>query len=170
MIDAAQRVCRALGLIGLVSFDFLLSGGEPNLLEVNPRPGATLDVFDDAEGLLFRAHLAACAGLAGALPAARGCRSAAILYAGKDPITPGDVAWPAWAADRPWPGTGIPAHRPIATVLANDATAEGAELNCHRRLDELAEMLYARTDDREPKNAKIHRSRSERIGPRGQAR
>ena len=170
MIDAAQRVCRALGLIGLVSFDFLLSGGVPHLLEVNPRPGATLDVFDDAEGALFRAHLAACAGQPSPLPAAHGCRAAAILYAGREAITPGAVAWPPWTADRPRPGTRIPPYRPIATVLANDATAEGAERNCHRRLDELAEMLYARTADREPKNAKIHRSRSERLGPGGQAR
>ena len=170
MIDAAQRVCRALGLIGLVSFDFLLSGGIPHLLEVNPRPGATLDVFDDAEGTLFRAHLTACAGHPGPLPATLGCRAAAILYAGREAITPGAVAWPLWTADRPRPGTRTPPYRPIATVLANDATAEGAERNCHRRLDELAEMLYARTADREPKNAKIHRSRSERLGPGGQAR
>ena len=169
MIDAVRGVCRALGLAGLVSFDFLLSGGIPHLLEVNPRPGATLDVFDDAEGALFRAHLAACAGQPGLLPATRGCRAAAILYAGRDAITPG-AAWPPWTADRPRPGTRIPPYRPIATVLANDATAEGAERNCHRRLDELAEMLYARTADREPKNAKIHRSRSERLGPGGQAR
>ena len=49
MRTAVERVCAALGLVGLVAFDFLLAGDTPHLLEVNPRPSATLDVFDDAE-------------------------------------------------------------------------------------------------------------------------
>ena len=46
----SSGVCAALGLVGLVAFDFLLAGRRRlYLLEVNPRPSATLDVFDDAE-------------------------------------------------------------------------------------------------------------------------
>ena len=85
MRNAAEAVCAALGLVGLVAFDFLLVGDAPILIEVNPRPGATLDVFDDAGGALFRAHVDACGGKIAALPApprrARGgdplCRSRA---------------------------------------------------------------------------------------------
>ncbi len=62
MAGAAWALNRAIGLTGLVSFDFLLNGEAPFLLEVNPRPGATLDVFDDAKGSLFAAHVAACLG------------------------------------------------------------------------------------------------------------
>ena len=49
-----------LNLRGLASFDFIVASGTAHLLEINPRPGATLDVFDDAEGALFKAHVAAC--------------------------------------------------------------------------------------------------------------
>ena len=81
MRNAAEAVCAALGLVGLVAFDFLLVGDAPILVEVNPRPGATLDVFDDADGALFGAHIDACGGKVPHLPALYGARAAAILYA-----------------------------------------------------------------------------------------
>ncbi|MEI9901306.1 MAG: ATP-grasp domain-containing protein [Hyphomicrobium sp.] len=98
MRAAAAKLCAALGLIGLVSFDFLIAGDTPYLLEVNPRPSATLDVFDDAAGTLFKAHLAACAGAAPPLPAADGARAAVILYADEGPLLVQPIAWPPWTA------------------------------------------------------------------------
>ncbi|HEY7669978.1 MAG TPA: ATP-grasp domain-containing protein [Hyphomicrobium sp.] len=172
MTAAAEAVCGALHLIGLVSFDFLLAGAVPYLLEVNPRPGATLDVFDDASGSLFAAHVAACRGegftLDPLLPPA--ARAAGVLYADQGPLSPVLSAWPSWAADRPMPGTRIQRHRPVATVLATGETAAAAELNCRRRLDELALMLYGRAPDWERNNAKTYRPRPERVDASGQAR
>ena len=172
MITAAQGVCRALDLQGLVSFDFLLADDVPYLLEVNPRPGATIDVFDDAKGSLFRAHLAACRGLHFALPEpTSGARAARVLYAGPSPLIVGTMAWPDWTADRPAPDTRIPSYRPIATVFADGADATQAEQNCRRRLDELAHMLYARTRNTERTHAaEVRRPGTERLSPGGQAR
>ena len=62
LTNAATRVASAFGLTGMASFDFIVAEGTPYLLEVNPRPGASLDVLDDANGDLFRAHAAACLG------------------------------------------------------------------------------------------------------------
>jgi predicted ATP-grasp superfamily ATP-dependent carboligase len=171
MLAAVEAVCTALGLVGLVSFDFLLAGGAAHLLEANPRPSATLDVFDDAVGSLFRAHLAACRGDAFDMPAPKAARAAAILYADAGPLTIGAPAWPSWSADRPRPGVRILGHRPIATVFGGGETAEQARLSCCQRLDELAQMLYGRAPDRERnKNAEVHRPRPQRIGPRSEAR
>jgi len=164
MIAAVEAVSAALDLVGLVSFDFLLDDGVPLLLEVNPRPSATLDVFDDPAGALFRAHVAACKGGVLELPRLKGGRAAAVLYADRGAVMPSPLTWPPWTADRPCPGTRIARHRPIATVLASGATAAEAEQICRLRLDELAEMLYGRTGDREINNAKIYRPRTERIG------
>lgn len=143
MRTAAEKLCAALGLIGLVSFDFVVAGTTPYLLEVNPRPGATLDVFDDDEGTLFKAHLAACAGNTAPLPSSTGCRAAAILYADRGPLLVGETAWPEWSADRPAPGTHVPRYRPIATVLSTAATPDAALGSSRERLDELGNMLYA---------------------------
>jgi uncharacterized protein len=171
MRAAVANTCAALGLIGLVSFDFLLAGNTPYLLEVNPRPSASLDVFDDAAGSLFHAHLAACAGRAPQLPTSQGARAAAVLYADAGRLTVDAAAWPEWTADRPAPGTHIPRYRPIATVFAAAETAAEAFESCRRRLDELAEMLYAQAPNRERNNnAEVQRPRPERLGARSEAR
>jgi predicted ATP-grasp superfamily ATP-dependent carboligase len=171
MRNSAEAVCAALGLIGLVAFDFLLAGDAPILIEVNPRPGATLDVFDDAGGALFRAHVDACRGSIAALPALHGARAAAVLYADRGPLTIDAVRWPEWTADRPLPGTRVPRYRPIATVFAAAEAPETAFESCRGRLDELAEMLYAQAPNRERNNnAEVQRPRPERLRARSEAR
>ena len=55
-----EMLVEAFALRGLGSADFLVDGEEARLLEVNPRPGATLDLFDGDRGGLFAAHVAAC--------------------------------------------------------------------------------------------------------------
>ena len=84
-----------LNLIGLASFDFIVSAGVPYLLEVNPRPGASLDVLDDG-GELFAAHIAVWTG-ANNFPGqeiARAAKAIAILHADRGPITLGKTPWP----------------------------------------------------------------------------
>ena len=171
MQDAAERLCIHLGLVGLVAFDFLLADATAYLLEVNPRPGATLDVFDDAEGTLFKAHVAACTGGNPPLPSLGGARAAAILYADRGPLVAKSLVWPQWTADRPHPGTRIPRYRPVATVFASAPTPQTAHDMCRQRLDELGEMLYAQAPNRERNdNAEVQRPGPERLLARGQAR
>lgn len=148
LIDMSLALSRELNLVGLVSYDFLVSDGEPTLLEVNPRPGATLDVFDDGSGSLFQAHVEACLG--GGDPAAvlksgwrpAAARAAAFLYADRGPITAPAIDWPPWAADRPRPGSPILQHQPLATVLAEATELHVAEDTCRNRLGLLENMLY----------------------------
>ncbi len=172
MISAVEAVSRALELVGLVSFDFVLADGVTYLIEVNPRPGATLDIFDDAAESLLRAHIAACRGEPVVPPSqpALHARAAAILYADEGSLTVNPLEWPSWVADRPQPGTQIPHAQPIATVFGEGADAKGAEQKCRQRLDELAQMLYGRARDRERINAKAYRARSERFSAGGQTR
>ncbi len=172
MFATVEAVSQALGLVGLLSFDFILADGVSYLLDVNPRPGATLDIFDDANGRLFLAHIAACTGENITLPAppTPGARAAAILYADQNPLTVNRLAWPNWVADRPRPGTRIPRARPIATVSGDGADATDAELKCRQRLEELAHMLYGRPRNREGINAEVYRARSERLSASGKTR
>ncbi|MFZ4703849.1 MAG: hypothetical protein ACOYMG_27710, partial [Candidatus Methylumidiphilus sp.] len=53
----------AIGLVGLNSLDFVLADGVCLVLEINPRPSATIALYDEdfAEGLLAL-HVAACLG------------------------------------------------------------------------------------------------------------
>ena len=71
-------------LVGLNSVDFLVGGGRFRLLEVNPRPGATLDIFEPPRRLALRpAHARpAAARLHAEAPNLPARPRSAIVYAG----------------------------------------------------------------------------------------
>ena len=54
-----ERIVAATGLRGLASADLLVDGADWWLTEINPRPGATLDVLDRRGTPLLAAHIAA---------------------------------------------------------------------------------------------------------------
>jgi predicted ATP-grasp superfamily ATP-dependent carboligase len=123
--EAAARIAGAVGLRGLNAADFLVGADGFQLLEINPRPGATLDVF--AQPGLFRLHVAACRGvLPGAVPAPEGGAAAMTVYARRRLCLPAAFAWPAWTADRQPAGVPVPAGAPLCTALAEAADADGA--------------------------------------------
>ncbi len=145
LVDTCLALTKPLGLIGLVSFDFLVTADEAYLIEVNPRPGASLDILDDANGTLFAAHMAACrgAGFVDLLakswrPAAR---ASAYVYADQGSLVVGEIDWPAWVSDRPVTGSKLAAGAPIATVHAEAKTASQAFKICQQRITELMAML-----------------------------
>ena len=59
MASAVIGVARAFKIKGLASADFLVKDGEALLLEINPRPGATLDIFDCGATPLLSLHVSA---------------------------------------------------------------------------------------------------------------
>lgn len=147
ILEAALAITEAAGLVGLASIDFIIGGDEILCLEVNPRPGATLEVHDDEHGALFEAHLIACAGgdPADFLQnnwASHSAKAAAILYADQGPVTIEIDSWPDWVSDRPKPGTTSALGQPLASVHAEAQTAEEAEQLCKARLAGLEKMLY----------------------------
>ena len=154
LIDTALAVISVFGLVGLLSFDFVIHNGEPLLLEVNPRPGATLDVLDDASGSLVAAHIAAMRGENPALilkgrwspPKAA---AAAYLYADRGALVVPPVSWPEWAADRPAPGTAVARGQPLATVRAQALTDADAEKLCRERLGALEHLLAEGFNEKE---------------------
>lgn len=121
------RLTQATGLVGLNSADFMLGAERLYLLEINPRPGATLDVFEDSDSRLFALHMDACEGrLPDDPPRYAGAAAAAVVYAPRALRVPEGMVWPDWAADRQKPGR-VRAHAPLCTVLAEAADATAAE-------------------------------------------
>jgi uncharacterized protein len=124
---AAQDIVQALQLVGLNSVDFLVDAHEFHLLEVNPRPGATLDIFADRDGAIFAAHLDACCGH---LPARAliftTAAATAIAYAPCELPSMPALTWPDWCKDRQRPGTLLRAGDPVCTVSAEAETADAA--------------------------------------------
>ena len=135
--DIARSVaCIAseLGLVGLNSADFVVSDDTVWLIEINPRPGATLDVFEPDEGALFANHVAACEGRLMTAPLGLGFKAAEVVYAPCDiVVSRSERIWPDWTADRPPPGTRIAAGDPLCTTLASGATVELARSRANER-------------------------------------
>lgn len=155
---AACALAAGFALRGLNSADFMVDGDDFHIVEINPRPGATLDIFETGDGAsLFALHVAACdpdpavaaAALrdgAAATMQRRGGRASAVCYAAHDLITPAPSAWPAWCADLPGAGLAIGAGEPLCTVHASADTAAAARALVDERRASVA--ASARTWDR----------------------
>ncbi len=131
---AVHRLAASLSLVGLNSADFLVDGERFWLLEINPRPGATLDIFEPPEGSLFAMHMAACAGTLAAAPhCPDGAKASAIVYAENDIHSVPALDWPDWTADRPTAGSMIKAGQPLCTVYANGSAATAAKAIADQR-------------------------------------
>ncbi|TWA72416.1 hypothetical protein FBZ82_10213 [Azospirillum brasilense] len=136
------RLAAAFDLVGLNSADVLVTGSDFHLLEINPRPGATLDVFDRPPmPPLLGLHLDACAGrLPDRLPALSGCRAAAVLYADAPIRIEAGRRWPAWTADRPAGPIAIARGEPVCTVFGEGPSTAAARRHAERRQRKLAAL------------------------------
>jgi predicted ATP-grasp superfamily ATP-dependent carboligase len=137
---AAHKIAVAAGLVGLNSIDFLVGPTGFHLLEINPRPGATLDIFADRR--LFAAHVAACTGdLPNPPLAAPPPRATAIFYTPLDVTPMPHFDWPDWCLDRQRPGTCLHKGDPVCTVAAEAATPTAARALVDERLAEFLTLL-----------------------------
>ena len=143
---ACDAIAAALGLVGLNSLDLLVDGERWHVIEVNPRPGASLDIFDRERGAsLWRLHLDAVAGRLPSLPtvAPAASRAAAIVYAPQRLVIPAQMVWPSWSADRGADGTIIDRGEPVCTVRAEAATTSEARARAEERGARLLAQLAA---------------------------
>jgi len=145
MVITVERVARAFAIKGLASADFMVNEGLALLLEINPRPGATLDIFDSDSKSLLRLHLDAV--MERKLPRTglkfEDARASAIVYAPKGVAVPCGMIWPDWAADRPKPSERIDKNRPICTVLARAGTKNRAKRLVRERISKILAIFQS---------------------------
>jgi uncharacterized protein len=125
LAEAAAALAKHHGIKGLASVDALVAGDRVTVLEINPRPGASLDAHELACAVnLFDLHRRACGG---SLPEAplepRRAAGSRIVHAHRTLRLPPGFAWPDWAADRTPALTRVRAGGPICTVLAQAGDA-----------------------------------------------
>lgn len=128
-----HTLVRATGLKGLCGMDVIEDAhGHYQVLEINPRPTATFELYQERDSL-FAAHVQACQGHLdyhvqhpGMLAAHR------ILYADRNFILP-DFIWPDWASDRPPAGKVLHKNDPLCTIRARGGCREEIELLLQQR-------------------------------------
>ena len=122
---------KALRLRGINNLDFVLDAGRVRLLELNPRPSATLGLYDEGcPGGWIRRHVRACLGdLPGEAPPEAGVTVSGhrIIYAPHALGIPPGIRWPHWCHDRPAEGTRVAPGAPLCTVSASGRTAAQTE-------------------------------------------
>jgi predicted ATP-grasp superfamily ATP-dependent carboligase len=125
---AVERLAGVVPLVGVGSADFMVDGDAFHLLEINPRPGATFDLFDPEGTSLFALHLDACAGvLPPQPPIVDDAVAGAIVYAEGDIAAVPAIDWPDWTTDRPVAGSSVTADQPLCSVFARAVTAREAK-------------------------------------------
>jgi uncharacterized protein len=135
------HVARTFAMRGLFGVDLIWDGRRAWVLEVNPRPTASLEAIEEVHGTsIFRAHVEACAGTLPAAPPppGEGAVGKAIVFARSD-VRAGDTR--AWLRDGirdvPHPGETIFRGHPICTVPAREATPAEALAGLERGAAEI---------------------------------
>ncbi len=118
-----KQMVPAFGLKGLNSLDFIYADDCSYVLEINPRPSASMQLYDQD---LFVRHIQSSVGAtsvaespeAGRLkpPPPRGYQ---IVYAERDLIIPDHFEWPDWCMDLPKPGNMCRAGQPLCSIIAH---------------------------------------------------
>lgn len=130
LIEIIKLLVNKLQLFGLCGMDVIVDqNGNYYILEINPRPVSTFELYD-INGFLFRAHLGACKGelLKIEKHGENISRGLETKYHIHDLIVP-NISWPDWVSDRPETGLKIASGMPICTIhAAAPSLAETREL------------------------------------------
>ncbi len=118
-----SALTKRAGLVGLCSADFIKNRDGYHLIEINPRPGATLDIFDSPDTPLIEAHLRASRGETYRLPNFTDNMAQMIAYAAGPVARFPAISWPDWTADHQSEGTRLSPGDPVCTVFANGRNA-----------------------------------------------
>ena len=142
--SAAEAIAVRLRLRGLNGCDFIVDGSRFWLIDVNPRPTATFELFD-GEAALFGYHVAAAAGNLSAVrwapTAPQRHRAQRVVYASTN-VQVGAGRWPPWVTDRPAPDTAIGPGEPICTVHGAGASAAAATAAVRRRYNNIHGRIH----------------------------
>ncbi len=121
-----DRLVRVTALRGLNGIDFLWDQGQARVLEINPRPTASFELYDpDVEGGLVQWHVRSFderIGNGPPTPTASLSRGLLVVYAERTVAIPAAVTWPAWCHDLPRPGSIVQAGAPVLSVSAAGPT------------------------------------------------
>ncbi|MFC6390144.1 ATP-grasp domain-containing protein [Methylorubrum zatmanii] len=139
---AVGRLVAATGLSGLASADLLVEGERWWLLEINPRPGATLDVLDRRPTPLLIQHIEATLGRMPSIEALpMDATGAEICYAARTCAAVPPLDWPDHVHDRPRAGSSVARDAPFCTVTASGPDAAAVKRELRARTQRIRALL-----------------------------
>ncbi|MCG7945475.1 MAG: ATP-grasp domain-containing protein [Candidatus Thiodiazotropha taylori] len=135
-----ESLVSALSLRGINGIDFVLNESGALVIDVNPRPPATLELYEHllTDGWI-RHHIEACRGSLPVVPmlGSPSVHGHMIVYAPKTFQMPLTIDWPDWARDRPAAGARIVAGQPLCSLFAEAGGTEKVEQLLESYQDEI---------------------------------
>ncbi len=116
-----KKLVPVFALKGLNSLDFIQADDKSLVLEINPRPSASMQLYD--ADLLSR-HIKACQGELTDYRSHAGYKGYQIIYAERDVIIPNGFEWPDGCMDLPESGSMCLAGQPICSIIAHQKQAQ----------------------------------------------
>ncbi len=142
VIEIINKITIQTGLIGLCGIDFIVDEtGKIVVLEINPRPPSSLEVYDQ-ELNLFDAHLACFEGreIDYIHKNTNKSKGYAIYYANEEIKINNNIDWPDWVKDIPSVGLTITKKFPVCTVHAEEDSTDEVKAVLEKKLKNI-EML-----------------------------
>lgn len=168
LIEAAERLTVAFGLLGLNSLDAIVQDDKAYVLEVNPRLSATVDLYDNTVENLIDRHVQVCLNQEDfgseyqsqqsqvQKTQVKKHKAHAIMYAISDTEIVPSIEWPSWVVDTPfnlYETKKILAGAPICNVTAYAESAEAAKQLVYTRVKIVQSLLKIKTS---PHNKKAN--------------
>ena len=119
--DWLTKLVPVFALKGLNSLDFIQAGEQSWVLEINPRPSASMQLYDAD---LLKRHIKACQGELMDYPLHAGFSGYQIIFAEQDVLIPEAFAWPPWCMDLPQSGVMCRTGQPICSIIAHQKQAQ----------------------------------------------
>jgi methenyltetrahydromethanopterin cyclohydrolase len=118
--DWLKKLVPVFALKGLNSLDFIQAGDKSRVLEINPRPSASMQLYDAD---LLNRHIKASQGELADYRLHAGYTGYQIVYAERDVLVPEAFAWPEWCMDLPGSGVMCRTGQPICSIMARQKQA-----------------------------------------------
>ena len=119
--DWLKKLVPFFALKGLNSLDFIQADDTCFVLEVNPRPSASMQLYDAD---LLNRHIKASQGELTDYRSHKGCTGYQIVYAKRDVIIPDGFEWPDGCMDLPESGVMCRTGQPICSMIAHQKQAQ----------------------------------------------
>ncbi len=141
--DYLGKLLSEYPLKGLNSLDFIVKHQRCYVLEVNPRPSASLALYDSS---LVRSHIASCQseGSLDSIAKINSFKAYQIIFADNRIIIPLKFPWPQWVSDRPQAASIINTDEPICSIIACGKTEQQVMYLLKARAQQLLKLIHSR--------------------------